>query len=163
MMTRIEEDPNSHAACQPATPSYDATRDPKTAEPPKGGDPIPRRHSVRLLVLVPCLLLVLALACDDSSPIGPSSELISVILVNKCFVVIVGEPCTATARAFGPDGELSNPALFWHSSDPGVFGVTGSTEATVIGSRPGSATMSVGNRSGSVSAETQVSVIPRRE
>jgi hypothetical protein len=90
-------------------------------------------------------------ACDDSSPIGPSSELISVILVNRCSLVIVGEPCTATARAFGADGELSSPALFWNSSDPGVFGVTGSsTEATVIGSRPGSATMSVGNRSGSV-------------
>ena len=111
------------------------------------------------LVIMP--LTPMALACDDSSPIGPSSELISVILVNKCSAVVVGESCTATARAFGADGELSSPTLFWHSSDSRIFSVTGSsTEATVTGRLPGSATMSVGNRSGSVSAETQVRVLP---
>lgn len=83
------------------------------------------------------------------------------ILVNKCSAVVVGESCTATARAFGPDGELSGPALFWGSSDSRIFSVTGSsTEGTVTGRTPGSGTMSVGNRSGSVSTETSVRVIP---
>ena len=108
-------------------------------------------------------LTAVATACDDSSPIGPSSEVISVILVNKCSAVVVGESCTATARAFGVDGELSGPPLFWSSSDSRVFSVTGSsTEATVTGRTPGTGTMSVGNRSGSVSAETPVRVIPQR-
>jgi hypothetical protein len=118
---------------------------------------------VARLALIIMPLTPMALACDDSSPIGPSSELISVILGPKCSVVVVGGvSCTATARAFGPDGELSSPALFWHSSDPGIFSVTESgTEATVTARAPGSATMSLGNRSGSVSAEHQVTVVPQ--
>ncbi len=108
-------------------------------------------------------LAAVATACDGSSPIGPSSELISVILVDKCSALVVEESFTATARAFGSDGELSSPPLFWRSSDSRIFSVTGSsTEATVTGRTPGSGTMSVGNRSGSVSAETLVRVIPKR-
>jgi hypothetical protein len=87
--------------------------------------------------------------------------MIGVVLVDKCSAVVAGESCTATARAFGPDGELSNPSLFWQSSDSRIFSVTGaSTEAIVFGRTPGSATMTVGNRSGSVRAESPVRVIP---
>lgn len=116
----------------------------------------------RLAVVIMPLTSV-TLACDDSSPVGPSNELISVILGPKCSVVVVGGvSCTATARAFSADGELSSPALFWHSSDPGIFSVTGSgTEATVTGRIPGSATLSVGNRTGTVSAENRITVVPQ--
>jgi hypothetical protein len=118
---------------------------------------------VARLALVIMPLTSMTLACEDSSPIGPSNELISVILGPKCSVVVVGGvSCTATARAFGPNGELSSPALFWRSSDPGIFSVTGSgTEATVTARAPGSATLSVRNRSGTVSAENQVTVVPQ--
>jgi hypothetical protein len=105
------------------------------------------------------LFLIAPLAgCDESGPTAIEIPIESLEITSGCTVMIEGRECTVGVIAMTPDGQsIINPVLRWTSNSPAV--VIRNDRGLIFANAPGQATVTVSNSTGTVSAETRVTVL----
>ncbi len=112
-------------------------------------------------LIAPFLLAGALVACnsDSGGPTAIEIAIESITFTSTCTALIPGDSCRLTVEAFAEDGQkIGNPVLRWTSFNSGVASV--STEGMVDARAPGEAIIEVSNTTATVSARTQVRVLP---
>lgn len=113
---------------------------------------------IRATILALFLIAPIA-ACDESGPTAIEIPIESLEITNGCTVMIEGSQCTVGVIAMTPEGQsIINPVLRWSSSSSVVS--IRNDRGLIQANAPGQATVTVSNSTGTVSANTRVTVLP---
>ncbi len=109
---------------------------------------------------IPALFLIAPLAaCDESGPTAIEIPIESLEITKPCAVMIERSDCTIGVLAMTPEGQsIINPVLRWTSSSSAVS--IRNDRGLIFANAPGQATVTVSNSTGTVSANTRVTVLP---
>lgn len=114
--------------------------------------------NIRAIVLALFFIAPIA-GCGDSGPTAIEIPIESLDITRPCTVMIEGSDCTIGVIAMTPEGQsIINPVLRWSSSSPAVS--IRNDRGLIRANAPGQATITVSNSTGTVSANTSVTVLP---